>query len=133
MGNYKQVIFTTEGVTVSVVSSYEAEVSNSDLARFVFSYQIEITNNTPYTIKLTHREWEIKDAVGRIKQVEGEGVVGVQPVIEPGESFSYSSWCPLPTQIGSMSGYYTIERLIDKVTFKVKIPKFTLISLAIQN
>jgi len=133
MGNYKQVIFTTEGVTVSVVSSYEAEVSNSDLARFVFSYQIEITNNTPYAIKLTHREWEIKDAVGRIKQVEGEGVVGVQPVIEPGESFSYSSWCPLPTQIGSMSGYYTIERLIDKVTFKVKIPKFTLISLAIQN
>jgi ApaG protein len=133
MGNYKQVIFTTEGVTVSVVSSYEAEVSNSDLARFVFSYQIEITNNTPYTIKLTHREWEIIDGVGRTKRVEGEGVVGVQPIIEPGESFSYSSWCPLPTQIGNMSGYYTIERLIDKVTFKVKIPKFTLISLAIQN
>lgn len=129
----KEYVYTSHGITVSAVTKYEAEYSNPELERFIFSYHISISNNGSFPVQLMSRRWEIIDAEGNKRLVEGDGVVGLQPTIEQGESFNYSSWCPLATTIGKMSGYFHMIRLIDNEKLEVKIPDFTLVTPFLQN
>lgn len=117
----------TQGVKISVETMYQDEHSNPANEHFVFAYRINIENLTDYTIQLKRRQWFIFDSNGIQREVEGEGVVGLQPVIEPGESHSYVSGCNLTTDMGSMSGNYLMTRLADDTDFTVDIPEFNLI------
>ena len=93
----------------------------------MFAYQITIENLSDYSIQLMRRQWFIFDSNGTQKEVEGEGVVGLQPVIEPGNDYSYVSGCSLTTDIGAMSGTYLMHRIADDTDFNVDIPEFQLI------
>jgi ApaG protein len=117
----------TQGVKISVDTVYQEEYSNPEKEHFMFAYQITIENLSDYAIQLMRRQWFIFDSNGTQRDVEGEGVVGIQPVIEPGESHSYVSGCNLTTDIGSMSGNYLMHRTADQSDFTVNIPEFQLI------
>ena len=88
---------------------------------------ITITNNSDYSIRLTRRHWFIIDSNSTNREVEGDGVVGEQPIIGTGESYQYVSGCNLDSEIGKMYGTYLMERLIDKKQFYVRIPEFQMI------
>ncbi len=96
----------TRGIRVRVKSKYVAERSNPARSEFFFAYRIQIGNEGQQTVKLVSRHWIITDAHGTVQEVQGAGVVGEQPVLAPGESFEYSSACPLTTPFGSMEGSY---------------------------
>ncbi len=98
----------TRGIRVRVKSKYVAERSNPARSEFFFAYRIQIGNEGQQTVKLVSRHWIITDAHGTVQEVQGAGVVGEQPVLAPGESFEYSSACPLTTPFGSMEGSYQI-------------------------
>ncbi len=97
---------TTDGLRVEVEARYSAEHSNPSGDEWFFLYTIRITNEGSETCQLISRHWTIRDATGRVQEVRGPGVVGRQPVLEPGESFEYTSGCPLTTPYGSMEGAY---------------------------
>ncbi|QIX60632.1 Co2+/Mg2+ efflux protein ApaG [Hymenobacter lutimineralis] len=118
---------STQGVTVSVTTNYLPDYSSPGQEHYVFAYKIDIRNDSEYTVKLLRRHWYIYDANGVVREVEGEGVVGQQPVLEPGESHQYVSGCNLKTGVGKMRGTYQMERLVDGSHFDVDIPEFTLI------
>lgn len=118
---------TTHGVKISVETTYQNDFSYPENEHFTFSYQITIQNLSDYAIQLKRRQWFIFDSNGALREVEGEGVVGEQPILEPGESHSYMSGCTLTTDIGSMKGNYLMQRLFDDTTFHVEIPEFQLI------
>ena len=90
----------TNGITVRVTTKYLPQHSNPRAHRYLFGYFISIENGSLYTIQLLRRHWFITDGMGQVREVEGEGVVGEQPVLLPGEEFSYSSYCDLETEIG---------------------------------
>jgi ApaG protein len=116
----------TRGVKVSVETFYQPDYSNPGLQEFMFAYRITISNESEHAIQLLRRHWFIVDAFGETKEVEGEGVVGQQPVIEPGFSYQYISGCNLRTEIGKMHGTYLMQRLRDGKMFYVAIPMFML-------
>ncbi|MBC6696577.1 Co2+/Mg2+ efflux protein ApaG [Hymenobacter sp. BT190] len=118
---------TTQGVTVSVTTNYLPDYSSPSQEHYVFAYKIDIRNNSEYTVKLLRRHWYIYDANGVVREVEGEGVVGQQPVLEPGESHQYVSGCNLKSGLGKMRGTYDMERVVDGSNFEVEIPEFTLV------
>jgi ApaG protein len=97
---------TTRGVRVEVKSAFVPERSSPQERHYFFAYQVRISNVGDETVHLVSREWIITDAEGNVEQVNGPGVVGEQPILEPGEHFEYTSFCPLPTSIGSMHGSY---------------------------
>jgi ApaG protein len=115
----------TQGIRVEVESAYVAERSNPADAYFLFSYHVRISNQGPETAQLLSRRWVITDAEGRQELVEGPGVVGEQPILEPGQEFEYTSYCPLPTAVGAMQGAY---RMVTKSgqLFEAEIAPFTL-------
>lgn len=115
----------TEGVWIRVEPDYLDEESDPDEGRFVWAYTIEIENRSDGTLQLVSREWEIADSRGRIEIVRGDGVVGEQPVLRPGESFRYTSGAPLGTSSGFMSGNYQMRRE-DGSRFAARIPAFSL-------
>lgn len=117
----------SHGVKVSVETLFQDEQSNPENKHFMFAYRIEIENLSDYGIQLLRRKWFIFDSNGSVREVEGEGVVGEQPVIEPGKSYVYVSGCNLKTEIGSMKGHYVMQRLVDETSFNVDIPAFELI------
>ncbi len=117
----------TEGVKVSVLTEYQPNYSNPLQSHFVFTYKIVIENRSDHTVQLLRRHWYVYDSNHRINEVEGEGVVGRQPVLEPGEVHEYVSGCNLSTGLGKMKGTYLMERILDGHRFKVTIPEFTLI------
>lgn len=119
---------TTESIKVSVETTYQPEYSNPDNEHFMFAYRIRIQNQGDYSIQLLKRHWRIFDSNGSIREVKGEGVVGVQPVIAPGGHHEYVSGCNLKTDVGSMSGTYQMVRTVDGTVFDVVIPKFMLIT-----
>ncbi len=120
----------TRGVIVRVSVSYLPEQSEPTRGRWFWAYHIRIENEGPFTVQLLTRHWIITDGRGARHSVEGEGVVGEQPMIEPGASFDYVSGCPLSTPTGSMQGtYHMIGE--DGSAFDVTIPKFTLIAPAV--
>ena len=96
----------TEGIRVGVEAEYSPEHSQPSANRWFFLYTITITNESPETVQLISRHWTITDATGEMEEVRGLGVVGDQPVLEPRESYQYTSGCPLPTPFGSMQGSY---------------------------
>jgi len=118
---------TTEGVKVTVTTNYLPDYSSPVQQHYVFAYKITIENNSEFTVKLLRRHWYIHDATGTVREVEGEGVVGQQPTLEPGESHEYVSGCNLKTGMGKMRGTYLMERLVDGKQFYATIPEFTLI------
>lgn len=117
----------TAGVRVTVKTEYQPSYSNPLQEHFVFTYRIRIENNSENTIQLLRRQWFIFDTNATVREVEGEGVIGLQPVLEPGETHEYVSGCNLKTTIGKMVGTYLMERLIDGKQFHVEIPEFNLI------
>jgi len=119
---------STEGVKVSVLTEYQPEYSSPYQSHFVFSYRIRIENHSDNTVQLQRRKWIIFDSNATIREIEGEGVVGLTPVLEPGESHEYISGCSLKSSIGKMTGSYVMERLIDGKKFRVMIPEFGLIA-----
>lgn len=114
----------SEGIEISVETYYQADYSNPANNEFMFAYRIYIENHNSFSIKLLRREWFIFDSNGEHREVEGEGVVGVQPVLQPGQQFQYVSGCNLRTEMGRMHGNYEMENLDTKNTFKAKIPAF---------
>ena len=118
---------TTQEIEVSVEPFYLEEQSDPDEGRFVFAYHVRIQNQSVRTVQLINRFWKITDGFGRIQEVRGPGVVGEQPVLEPGEMFEYTSGCPLTTPTGIMAGTYEMETT-NGDRFNVKIPAFSLYS-----
>jgi len=116
---------TTRGVRVEVQSSYVPERSAPRDSRYFFAYKIRISNRSEETVQLLSRHWVITDGDGNVEHVRGPGVVGEQPVLEPGESFEYTSFCPLPTPIGSMHGTYQMVTAGGS-TFDAEIAPFSL-------
>ena len=116
----------THGIRISVVSEYIAEASKPEEGRFLFAYHITIANESEHPAQLLTRHWIIKDACNNIEEVRGEGVIGQQPLLEPGGTFRYSSGCPLPTEWGTMRGTYSMVRT-DGEAFDVEIPVFALL------
>jgi ApaG protein len=117
----------SEGIQISVETFYQADYSNPQNHEFMFAYRITIENHNNFTVQLMHRHWDIFDSNGEHREVEGEGVVGTQPVLQPGEQFQYMSGCNLRTEIGKMQGFYTMVNENTKLNFSVKIPPFDLI------
>lgn len=117
----------TEGIKITVESYYQPDYSNPANNEFMFAYRITIENSNAYPVQLLSRHWYIADSNGSKKEVEGEGVVGVQPKILPGEKYQYVSGCNLRSDMGTMAGTYTMLNLYTKQTFEVQIPQFKLL------
>lgn len=118
---------TTRAITVRVSVSYLPEQSEPQRGRWFWAYHIRIENTGPMTVQLLARHWIITDGRGARHSVEGEGVVGEQPMIAPGESYDYVSGCPLATPTGAMQGSYHMVGE-DGSAFDVKIPRFPLVA-----
>ncbi len=119
---------TTAGIKVCVSTDYQSDYSNPNQVHHVFSYKIEIENHSNHAIQVLRRHWFIDDITYYTKEVEGEGIVGLQPTIEPGDTHRYVSTCVLKTGIGRMRGYYLVERVMDGKYFEVEIPEFQLVA-----
>ncbi len=117
----------TQDVKISVETIYEDEFSMPENSHYMFSYRISIENLGHHTIQLLRRKWHIFDVSGFHRTVEGEGVVGDQPIMQPGEKYVYESGCNLKSEIGYMKGHYEMIRLADSEPFQVQIPEFKLI------
>ncbi len=118
----------TDGVKVSVETVYQPEYSNPENDHFMFAYKVTIQNLGDYSVQLLRRHWHIFDSNGTHREVDGEGVVGLQPIIAPGEQHEYVSGCNLKSDVGSMEGTYQMLREVDGTLFDVEIPKFNLIA-----
>lgn len=116
----------TEGVRVQVRARYSPEHSSPPTSRWFFLYTITISNEGKETVQLLNRHWTIVDATGHTEEVHGPGVVGEQPVIQPGQRFEYTSGCPLPTPFGSMAGTYEMIRR-NGTRFEAEVALFQLI------
>jgi ApaG protein len=116
---------TTQGIRIQVRSAYLPERSAPGERRFLFAYFVRISNVGDVRAQLVSRTWIITDADGNEQQVTGPGVVGEQPVLDPGETFEYSSFCPLPTPVGSMRGAYRMVTLTGDA-FEAEVAPFTL-------
>lgn len=121
-------VLITQGIKISVTPKYEPQHSNPLDHKYLFSYHIVIENLSEYTVQLLKRHWLIRNAHGELKEVQGDGVIGKQPILHPGQIHEYSSWCPLTTAIGRMKGSYLMKRLSDEGTFNVQIPAFELVA-----
>jgi ApaG protein len=112
-------------IVINVATSYVDEQSEPDAGRYVFAYTITITNDGEVPARLKSRHWIITDANGKVQEVNGDGVVGEQPHLKPGEQFRYSSGAVLETPVGAMQGLYRMEA-DDGARFDAPIPPFTL-------
>jgi ApaG protein len=124
LGGFFGVSQTTGAVTVRIAPRFLSEHSDPASGRWVWSYHVRIENHGAEPVQLLRRHWTITDGEGRVSEIDGEGVVGEQPLIAPGGSFDYVSGCPLPTPRGAMSGHYLMES--QGRCFDVQIPSFTL-------
>jgi ApaG protein len=110
-------------IEVSVEVEYVPE--HSQPGRLIFVYTVTILNHSQQTVQLLEREWTIREASGEVTEVQGEGVVGEQPIIEPNQGFRYNSFCPIAAPPGQMAGFYTFQNQLGE-RFKVEIPAFAL-------
>lgn len=116
----------TEGIRVGASAFYIPEESSPEERRYVFGYNIVIVNQGKAPAQLLTRHWQIIDAIGRAHEVDGPGVVGQTPRLEPGQAFKYQSFCPLKTPWGTMEGAYQMQR-DDGEQFEVRIARFYLV------
>lgn len=114
----------THNIRVEVRPEYVQEESDPSQSFYFFVYYIKIENQGAKKIKLLSRHWIITDAYGKVEEVKGDGVVGLQPELQPGDVFEYSSYCPLPTPTGYMEGTYLMKA--EDTDLEVKIPRFVL-------
>jgi len=122
-GDYSQ---TTRGIRVSVHPFYLEDQSEPETNHFVWAYRVKIENRGDVAVQLLRRTWQITDAHGRVQHVHGAGVVGEQPLLEPGEAFEYTSGTPLETPSGFMTGAYHMMVAASGEPFDVAIPTFSL-------
>ena len=115
----------TNGIEITVEPHYLEEQSDPDAHRYVWAYTIVIANSSEDRVQLEKRHWQITNAIGQTEEVEGPGVVGESPVLSPGDSYQYTSGCPLNTPSGTMIGHYTMRR-DDGSRFTVRVPAFSL-------
>lgn len=125
MGIIQQI---TDGVSISVQTVFQKNYSNPKALDFLFSYEITIENLSISPVRLLRRHWNILDSIGSSREVEGEGVIGEQPLLYPGEQFTYTSAVNIQSEMGRMTGYYTMENLHGGKLFKATIPEFELIA-----
>lgn len=118
----------SEGIKVTVETYYQPDYSNPLNSEFMFAYRITIENHNTFPVRLLRRHWHIYDSNATLREVEGEGVVGVQPQINPGDQYQYVSGCNLRTEMGKMSGTYLMENINSKKTFTVIVPSFEMCS-----
>lgn len=123
----------TEGIEIRVETFYQADYSKPVLNEYMFAYRITIENHNSFSVKLLKRHWKIFDSNGEFREVEGEGVIGEQPVIKHGEQFNYVSGCNLKTEMGKMEGIYEMQNLNNLQLFNVTIPEFEMIAPAKNN
>ena len=123
----------TSGVEVKVETFYQEDYSKPMMNEFIFSYRITLYNHNNFAVQLQRRIWVITDANSDVKTVEGEGVVGRQPVLYPDDSYSYVSGCNLNAPIGKMEGLYIFDNKVTGKEFEVKIPVFHLVAPMILN
>lgn len=123
----------TSGVEVRVETTFQPEHSNVTENEYFFAYQITLFNHNPFTVQLISRRWKITDTNFEIRHIEGEGVVGRQPVLYTADTFQYVSGCSLQTPIGKMEGVYLFENKQNGEVFEVTIPAFKLIAPVILN
>ena len=117
---------TTRGIRIEVESKYEPERSSPAESYYFFSYRVRISNLGTERAQLLSRLWIITDSDGEVQRVEGPGVVGETPILEAGETFEYTSFCPLKTAVGAMEGYYVMELATTGERFEALIAPFTL-------
>ncbi len=118
---------STHNIEISVIVKYWPQHSMPRENHYFFVYFITIQNKSDLSVQLLKRHWDIFDSIGDKRVVDGEGVVGETPVLEPGEKFEYNSGCNLTSEMGYMKGYYTLMKVVDGKTFNVDIPRFDLI------
>jgi len=123
----------TQGIEISIQPTYQEQYSNPPREKYVYAYHVTIRNKGQETVQLLRRHWFIYDSGNRLREVEGEGVIGQTPVIRPGESFEYNSWTEMRTTIGKMYGYYIMQRITDGAMIEAEIPEFHLIAPFIRN
>ena len=116
----------TEAIEVRVRPEFSLSRSSLDEGRYVFAYDVRIENHRSEPVRLMYRHWNIHDAAGGDREVGGEGVVGAQPLLLPGEAHDYRSYCVLESPVGGMEGHYVFARE-DGTPFRVAIPRFPLI------
>lgn len=116
----------TNGIKIGVISRYEGISSQGLAINYIFSYFISIENQSKDPVQLLSRHWHIFDSLKKAEIVDGEGVIGEQPIIAPNNSFTYTSSCQLVSPIGSMQGYFNMINLSNLDHFKVIIPSFQL-------
>lgn len=118
----------TEGIRISVYTSYQDVYSNPTRYQYLFSYRVRIENKNDFEVQLLRRHWEIFDSSGEYREVEGEGVVGEQPILAAGQAYEYESACNLNSDAGKMHGTYLMRKLHSEELFKVDIPEFQFIA-----
>ena len=116
----------TSGIKISVDTSYKELYSNPYNFQYLFAYKVRIENQNDFGVQLLRRHWTIFDSSGEIREVDGDGVIGQQPILAPGDAYEYESACNLVTDMGKMSGTYLMESVIDGEHFVVTIPEFQL-------
>jgi ApaG protein len=117
----------SEGVEVSVETFYQPDYSNPLTHEYMFAYRITLENHNAFPVQLLRRQWFIFDSNTEHREVEGEGVVGVQPIIQPGAAYQYVSGCNLRTEMGKMYGTYQMQNAHSLQFFTVNIPAFEMI------
>ena len=123
----------TNGIKIAVKTTFNGAVYRNDFLYHTFSYYISIENKTNENVQLLERFWEISDALNDTEFVEGEGVVGQTPILQPQEIYTYKSHCFLIGTSGAMKGYFTMINKTTSQVFKVTIPSFQLTATAVLN
>lgn len=123
----------TKGIKISVKTKYNGTSYRNHRLYYVFAYFITIENHSNKIVMLTDRYWKIFDSLNKTEIVEGEGVVGEQPILHPNEKYAYNSGCFLESNMGAMTGFYTMQDLQNNETFKVMIPTFQLTTTTLSN
>ena len=116
----------TQGIKISVKTEFDGTFYKNRKMQYAFAYTITIENQSKDTVQLTSRKWEIKDSLNKTQIVEGEGVIGEKPILQPGERHSYTSGCLLLSPFGAMKGHYNMVNFATTRKFRVSIPMFTL-------
>ena len=124
---------TTNGINVSAQPKYLGVQEEADSTLHVFTYRIQIQNNSPYKYRVVRRSWEIFDSLMPNQSVEGDGVIGKKPIILPGDSFSYESFCLIEGDYGFMQGHYSMHNMDLNEVIKIYIPRFNLLSTSFLN
>jgi len=117
----------TEGVKITVNTQFRSDLSHVKDNQYFFNYRIEMENHNNFNVQLLNRDWYIFDSLNEPNFVSGNGVVGEQPILKPGERFSYTSGCELFSEVGFMKGFYTFKNLNEGKLFQVYVPTFKLI------